>query len=152
MLKFVWDHDLFLVPIAYNIIFICFVWLRWTKVDFAKHQIILIVPSFCYLVLIVKQERIHVLSFDIREWKTLSLINNNAWWTKECINNHKNYHAHKIIMNFKILSLNANPNLKENKLHKQEQNVCKSCSLNKFNQNMKKYQHNLDGVVALVLT
>jgi hypothetical protein len=24
--------------------------------------------------------------------------------------------------------------------------------LNKFNQNMKKYQHNLDGVVALVLT
>jgi hypothetical protein len=64
----------------------------------------------------------------------------------------KNYHAHKIIMNFKILSLNANPNLKETKLHEQEQNVCESCSLNKFNQNVKKYQHNLDGVVALVLT
>jgi hypothetical protein len=55
-------------------------------------------------------------------------------------------------MNFNILSLNANPNLKEKQLHKQEQNVCKSCSLNKFNQKMKKYQHNLDGVVALVLT
>ncbi len=41
-------------------------------------------------------------------------------------------------MNFKILSLNANPNLKEKKLHKQEKNVCESCSLNKFSQNMKK--------------
>jgi hypothetical protein len=55
-------------------------------------------------------------------------------------------------MNFNILSLNANSNLKEKNTHKQEQNVCESCNLNKFNQNMKKYQHNLDGVVALVLT
>jgi hypothetical protein len=51
-------------------------------------------------------------------------------------------------MNFNILSINANPNLKE----KQEQNVCKSCYPNKFIQNMKKYQNNFDGVVALVLT
>ncbi len=55
-------------------------------------------------------------------------------------------------MNFKILSLNANPNLKENKLHKQERKCMQIMQLNKFNQNMKKYQHNLDGVVALVLT
>ncbi len=60
----------------------------------------------------------------------------------------QNYRAHEIIMNFNILSINANPNLKE----KQEQNVCKSCYPNKFIQNMKKYQNNFDGVVALVLT
>jgi hypothetical protein len=55
-------------------------------------------------------------------------------------------------MNFNILSLNVNPNLKEKNLHKQKQNVCKSCYPNKFIQNMKKYQNNLDGGVALVLT